>query len=164
MTITKIIKKCLLIGILTLFVIWNLSFGIFNVAQAQEGLVPCGTNRYPPGSTITTNGNSVDVSGQIANPCGFCDLLTLIEKIIDFALKISFSLVIIFILYGGFVIMTAGGSSERAASGRKIIQAAIIGILIALAAWLIINTILTVLTGQKFEPWKFYESINCLAT
>ncbi len=112
------------------------TFLIFNFASAA--LVPCGP-------------------GIAAKPsCQFCDLLTLINKIINFALyDIAIPLSVIFIVYGGFTIMTAGASPERVKTGRSVIKAAVVGLLIALFAWMIINTILTVLAGQKFEPWKF---------
>ncbi len=51
--------------------------------------------------------------------------------------------------------MTAGDSVERVSQGRKIIQAAIIGVLIALGAWMIINMILSAIGGRSFEPWKW---------
>ena len=44
-------------------------------------------------------------------------------------------IVVILILYGGFVWMTAGGNEDKVATGKKIITAGIIGLLIILAAW-----------------------------
>ncbi len=113
------------------------------IQAAEGGLVPCGP-------------------GLEKSSCQFCDLLKLVNKIINFALyKIAIPLSVIFIVYGGFTIMTAGDSPERVKTGRSVIKAAVIGLLIALFAWMIINTILTVLAGQKFEPWKFNNKIIC---
>ncbi len=115
----------------------------FYYAVASAALVPCGPGTAKPS-------------------CQFCDLLTLVNKIINFALyDIAIPLSVIFIIYGGFVIMTAGASPERVKTGRSVIKAAVVGLLIALFAWMIINTILTVLAGQKFEPWKFNNRIIC---
>ena len=123
-----------------------LFFNFAPIAQAQ-GLVPCG-----PGVT----GNET---------CDFCDLLKLVEIIIDFSLyKIAIPLAVVFVIYGGFVIMTAGSSSERVSQGKKIIQAAVIGILIALLAWLLIDTILKVVAtsdGMPNQWWNPRAELNC---
>lgn len=120
-----------------------LVFSIFNFASAAlTPLVQCG-----PGT---------------GKSCQFCDLLTLVERIINFALyNIAIPLSVIFIVYGGFVIMTAGDSPERVKSGRSVIKAAVVGLLIALFAWMIVDTVLTVLAGQKFRPWRFNNEIIC---
>lgn len=127
---------------------WNLKILIaaafcflFSAFYANAALVPCG-----PG-----NGRS----------CQFCDLATLIERIINFGIyNIAIPLSVIFIVYGGFVIMTAGDSSERVKNGKDIIKAAIIGFIIVLCSWLIVNAVLSVLTGQSFEPWSFGYQIK----
>ena len=138
--------RFLLISISFFLLFLFLSFGIFNVAQAA-GLVPCG-----PG-----------VAGN--ETCDFCDLLKLVESIIDFTLyKIAIPLAVVFVIYGGFMIMTAGSSSERVSQGKKIIQAAVIGILIALLAWLLIDTILKVVAtgdGMPNQWWNPRAELNC---
>ncbi|MEK7062232.1 MAG: pilin [Patescibacteria group bacterium] len=112
-------------------------------AQAAEGLVPCG-----PGTNKPT--------------CQFCDLLTLVEKVIDFALyNIAIPLVVVFIVWGGLTIMTAGDSTEKVSQGRKMIQSAIIGVFIALGAWMIINMVLSAIGGGEFVPWKFGDYSIC---
>ena len=106
--------------------------------MAQAALVPCGPN------------TGVD--------CKFCHLATLAANVFRFALYyIAIPLSVIFIAWGGLMIMIASGSAERAASGRKIIQAAIIGVLIAIAAFLIVRTTLNVLTGQNPASFGFAE-------
>jgi len=61
------------------------------------------------------------------------------------------------IAWGGIVIMTAGGSigteksPSRVSKGKKIITTAVIGIAIALGAWLVINAIFLALTGSDVD-------------
>ena len=133
-----------------IFILFSIFYFLFSIstpmAQAQ-GLVPCG-----PG-----------VAGN--ETCDFCDLLKLVEIIIDFSLyKIAIPLVVVFVIYGGFMIMTAGSSSERVSQGKKIIQAAVIGILIALLAWLLIDTILKVVAtgdGMPNQWWNPGAKLKC---
>ena len=81
--------------------------------------------------------------------CGIPQFIQLLKNIIDFLTIIVFPIGAGVIIWGGITIMIAGGSTERVAKGRKIIWAAVIGIAIALGAWLIINAIYLLLTGAN---------------
>jgi hypothetical protein len=50
---------------------------------------------------------------------------------------------VIIILYGGFVWLTAAGNEDKVATAKKIIFAGIIGLIIILAAFLIIQFVIT---------------------
>ena len=54
--------------------------------------------------------------------------------------------------------MIAGGSEDNVKKGREIIKMAVIGLIIALTAWVIVNTVLHFLTGNPNFPWA---KINC---
>ena len=60
---------------------------------------------------------------------------------------IAIPLGVLFVAYGGFVIMTAGGSEEKVKKGKQVITAAVIGIAIAFGSWLIIFTVNQILKG-----------------
>lgn len=95
--------------------------------------------------------------------CGYCEFLQLGKNIIDFMMYIVFPIVTLMIIYGGFMILTAA-SSERAKQGRSIITSAITGLLIALLAWLALDTILKLVAPEPssggpavirgFGPWN----------
>ena len=53
---------------------------------------------------------------------------------------------VIIILYGGFVWLTAAGNEERVSKAKKIIVAAIIGLIVILSSFLIINFVETNVT------------------
>lgn len=130
-------NKFLFFSIIIFYFIFSFSF-----ASAQ-GLVPC---------------KGLD--------CDFCDLLKLIDNVFYFAIyKIVIPLVVIMIIYGGFVIMTAGDSTDKVAQGRKIIQSSIIGVVIVLGAWMIIDQILTVIATGEYKGFKpseiFTTGVNC---
>jgi hypothetical protein len=90
--------------------------------------------------------------------CTWCDLFRLFKNIIDFAMMIIFPLATIMIIYGGFLMLTAGDSAGRFDSGKKAITAAVIGILIALLSWLVLDTIFKILAVDWNElqigPWN----------
>ena len=109
-----------------------LSFGFLNATQAAD-IVPCG---------------KIDASGNITNPCTWCNLMQMISNIITFMLYIVFPIAATMIVVGGISIMTAAGSPQKIKKGKEIITAAIIGLLIALFSYFIIDTIIKVLAGQ----------------
>lgn len=73
--------------------------------------------------------------------CNIQAFLKWIKKLINFLLIIAIPLGAIFVVWGGFVIMTAGGSEDKFKRGKQIITAAVIGIAISFGAWLIINAL-----------------------
>jgi hypothetical protein len=86
--------------------------------------------------------------------CTFCDFAKLGKNIIGWLTSIATALGVLFIIWGAFVIMTAGGSPERVSQGRQSMTIAVIGIAIALGGWLIIGTVINVLSGGNPLPWN----------
>ena len=106
---------------------------------AEAALVPCGG------------------TGQA--PCTLCDFFKLAKNLINWSVGVSSSLVVAFIVWGGFVIMMAGGSPEKMTEGRKTITIAVTGLIIIFVAWLIIGTVLNVATNSPSAlPWN---NIQC---
>ncbi|MCX6702413.1 MAG: pilin [Candidatus Wolfebacteria bacterium] len=98
--------------------------------------------------------------------CTFCDLLKLLDNVIGFIFKIIFPLAAVMVVIGGFMIMFSAGNPGRAAKGKEVITAAIIGIVIALISWLVLDTIFKILVSQGdwtnagLGPWN---QLNCSA-
>ena len=83
--------------------------------------------------------------------CTTDDLLKLVVNVINFLITISLVVATLFLVWGGFVFLTSGGSPERISSGKKTITAAIIGIVIVLASVFLINVFLTTFTKCDFN-------------
>ena len=79
--------------------------------------------------------------------CGFSDLMTLINNIISFILFVlAVPIAAIMFTYAGFLLITAGGETASARTKAKnILLHTIGGLVVAVAAWLIIHTILSIL-------------------
>lgn len=100
--------------------------------------------------------------GELEVPIGELD--TSIDKIADSGLLpyvdvilryITVAIIIIgviLIVSGGFVYMTAGGDSSRVGTAKTLVTAALLGIALALMAYLILNTISTQFTSGLKEP------------
>lgn len=69
---------------------------------------------------------------------GTADLASTVIKIVQWVLGFLGLVAVIMILIGGFQWMTAGGNEEKVASAKKIISAAVIGLIVVLLAWAIV--------------------------
>ncbi len=88
-------------------------------------------------------GPIVASTGMYANPCDFNFFIQLINNIIKFLLfVIATPLVALIIMYTGYLYLTSGGSNQTE-KAKHILFNVVVGYVIALAAWLIINAIIT---------------------
>ncbi|MFA5134965.1 MAG: pilin [Patescibacteria group bacterium] len=69
---------------------------------------------------------------------GTADLEATVINIVQWVLGFLGLVAVIMILIGGFQWMTAGGNEEKVASAKKIISAAVIGLIVILLAWAIV--------------------------
>ena len=69
---------------------------------------------------------------------GTADLEETIVRIIQWALGFLGLVAVVLILYGGFVWMTAAGNEDKVSTAKKIISAAVVGLIIVLLAWAIV--------------------------
>lgn len=69
---------------------------------------------------------------------GTADLESTVINVVQWVLGFLGLVAVIMILIGGFQWMTAGGNEEKVASAKKIISAAVIGLIVVLLAWAIV--------------------------
>ncbi len=107
---------------------------IMPVLSFAAGLVPC--------------------DGTPANPCGFNQFIALINNVIKYILLLVIPICAIMFAYAGFLLVTSGGEASARTKAKSIFTNALIGLVIAFAAWLIIKLILTIL-GYKYTKMFF---------
>ena len=73
----------------------------------------------------------------------------LIVNITNFISGFVATVAIGFYMYGGFLYVTAGSKEDNAATAKKVFLGATIGLLLALAAFAIINTLITFNAGKS---------------
>ena len=69
---------------------------------------------------------------------GDADLKTTVLNIIRLVLGLMTLIAVVLIIYGGFVWLTAAGNEENVDKAKKIISAAVIGLIVILLAWAIV--------------------------
>ena len=77
--------------------------------------------------------------------CGWKELMTMVNTVINFLLfYMAIPIAAIMFTYAGFMMITAAGG-EAKTKGKTVFFNTVIGLLLALASWLIIKTILTIM-------------------
>ncbi len=77
------------------------------------------------------------------------DLREFVIKIINYALGFLGLIAVLIVLYGGFMYMTAVGDDNKVTTGKNAIKYALIGIIIILGAFAIVNTVISAGGGTQ---------------
>ncbi len=112
-------------------------------ANVFGGLVPC---------------DEVDSTGQTGTDCNFKTLIDLFDNILGWLVKISVPVASALIVYGGLMMIIAPTDTGKREQAKKIFWSAVWGMVAILAAYLIIDTILSELTGRDVK--KNLEGIS----
>jgi len=95
----------------------------------QGGLTDVG-GAYP--ENVGSNSTAVDIPGMA-------------KKIINWALYLAGMIAVIFVIIGGFLYMTSAGDAGQAGKGKTTLINAIIGLVIIVLSYVIVQTVYTFL-------------------
>lgn len=95
---------------------------------------------------------------RFSTPCNFEMLMKLVNNVINFLLVyFATPLAAIIFAYAGFTLITSGGNEHGKTHAKAMIKNVLVGYIIALAAWLIINTILSAFLTPEAMNWSFLD-------
>lgn len=83
--------------------------------------------------------------------CTFQHLLQLVKNIINFIVAIAVPLASVVIMYAGIKLVLSRTNETERSEAKKVLWTAVWGLVIVLAAWLIVNTILVALLREDFD-------------
>jgi len=100
---------------------------------------------FAQGGNITTDAPAF-VAAQTGGATG---LRGLVLTIVNFVLTFLAVIAVIMIIYGGMLYVTAAGKQESIDKGKKIIMYTVIGIVIIMLSFVIVNAVLGAGTGTE---------------
>jgi len=127
----NIFKKIIALTYLIIFL-----FGLFIPFNQSSAQTTSTDTTYTPLAPLPGLG-TIDTAPSTSNPCPFGNYLNIMIKII---IGVAAVLAMVMIVMGGIEYMTSDLVSSKEA-GKETIRNAILGLLIALGAYLILNTI-----------------------
>ena len=89
---------------------------------------------YCPGVNSTCNFENPPTVGGRPATCAICCIMDTIYTIADWVFYIVLAVAIIFVIYGAYLIMTAGGAPDKIKNGRDFILWSIVGLIVGLLA------------------------------
>lgn len=113
------------------------SFSITNAAAGNITLIPEASQRPVYSSWFNLDKNTDNNTVEYV-------LKTIFNRIYDNFLVIVAGAVILYIIYGGILYITSGGSPEKAKKGRQIIINTMIGLIVILTSYTILQVIINI--------------------
>jgi len=132
---------------------------------SQGGMLQYGTGGYNGGSGSNggnTNTNTLHITTPLPEDlstkglgltaacpktgCGFNELLEMVNKVVKFIIfDLAIPVAAIMFAYAGIILLISGGDPSKKTKAKEIFLGVVIGLVVAAAAWLIIETILKTL-------------------
>jgi hypothetical protein len=76
-----------------------------------------------------------------------CDVVKLAQNVLNFGIFVAVVISAFLFAYAGWNMITAGGNTEIYAKGKRVFGNVLIGLIIILAGYIIIDTLMKTLTG-----------------
>ena len=93
--------------------------------------------------------------------CQACNVVKLVQNIILYAIGLTIPIAILLFAWAGILLFTSGGNPSRLEQAKKILQSALIGFVIVLGAYLIINTILMAIVNKNYYQNGSWFNVSC---
>lgn len=88
-------------------------------------------------------------SCTIHGSCGICDILDVAGNVFQFGLALLGVAALVMFVIGANQMLGARGNAEQVAGARKIMTGTVIGVVIVLAAWHLVNIVIFLLIPQQ---------------
>lgn len=92
--------------------------------------------------------------------CGFGGVMAIIQNLVNFIIAIAIIFATIILAWGGGLYILSPMNPESRSTANKMLINAVIGIVVVLSAWLIVDFVMKTLYGGQFGPWNsiLYDS------
>lgn len=98
-----------------------------------------------------------------SNECTISDLILTVANLINFLLSWAWLVAVLFIVWAGWTMINAGGNEEGITKGKAALSNAIIGFFLIMVSFVLLNFILSILTGDnQFTTQNLIESFKLL--
>jgi hypothetical protein len=121
-----------------------LGFGFETHFVDAAGIVPCGNG----------DGASLDANGFISDECSLCDLQILAVRFVNFVILLATAVSALLFTNAGFLYVMSPANPGNIAKAHHLFINTLVGFVVILAAWLIVNLAMSLLLSPTFGDWK----------
>ncbi len=114
--------------------------------------------------SVTLAANLIPCDG-VNTPCEACHVVQMGQNVLNWIITIMVSVIGLVFVFGGMQMVMSGGNTEAMKSGRHKMINALVGFMIILAAWLIIDTFMKVVivnpaVKQQLGAWNTIQCVK----
>ena len=142
----KISLNLFIVCILVLTPTYSFSANDADFDKNKTTLIPCGRETVP-GKIPSNDPKKPDqVTIIVKNPCNADHLIIMINRVLNYILVyLVLPIGAIMFAYAGFLLLFSGGDTHKRSEAKSIFTNVAIGIAFVAGAWLIVNSILTIM-------------------
>src|SRR3989344_5479156 len=126
----------ILCSVIAVAIISPLAFAQTIGGDSQSGPTVSGTPLQGPTIGGTPQGDS-----KLTNPLKYGNLVAFLKAVVDLVVTIAFPFLILFLMYAGFLFVSARGNQETLDKAKRVFLWTVIGSLLILGAWTLVNAI-----------------------
>lgn len=134
--------------LLMVLLVAAIGFGAPRAALADDVSTPKGSSIVEQIGCDVTEYNDKGVI-TVNRACQITDFINLFIYLSKWAMSILAMLATLMIVYGGFQFVTAGGRASKIDEGKRVILGTVVGTMVALTGYIIINTAFAAITGTR---------------
>ena len=128
---------------------------IYAQSVGAEGLVPCG-------AVSSSNYSLLNPNYYLqATACNFCYLAKLIQNVVNFLVMVTIPISVAMFAWAGILFFTATGDPKRINRARSIFRSVLIGFIITITGWLVVQVVLQSITRGDFYTANNWVNLNC---
>ena len=86
--------------------------------------------------------------------CSVCDIATTAQNALNTGIFIMIFLSAVLFAWAGWEALTSAGNAEQYAHAKRIFGNVVLGLVIILAGWIVIDTLMKTMTKGSFGPWN----------
>jgi len=120
---------------------------MFNILRllSRTTAIVAGISFIAPLSVLAAN-ITAPIVPQGTCPLGYGAFFKVIQNLVNDSIIFASFIAVILIAYAGFLFVTNSASPDNLAKGRKILMSTVIGFIIVISAWLIVNEFISIFT------------------
>ncbi len=100
--------------------------------------------------------------GGANNPCKACHLVSLAQNVLQWLIKIMAFVIALTFAFGGFKMVMSAGNEGAVSSAKEMMTNSVIGFLLLLSGWLIVETVLANLVNKNIFKDGLWNQIQCV--
>ncbi|OGG75313.1 hypothetical protein A3A41_01790 [Candidatus Kaiserbacteria bacterium RIFCSPLOWO2_01_FULL_54_22] len=112
--------------------------------------VALGQTNLLPGQIVPCDGTTINGGTE----CTVCHIATVADNVLKTGIYIAVFLSAVLFAWAGFKYLTNVANSGEVSKAKEIFMNVAIGLIIILAGWLVIDTLMRTLMGSDFGPWN----------